>query len=115
MTSDNVIQLHGLSREEATRYIQEIARDSSRVFFSRHAKERMIERGVTRKEVIDCLDRFKFFEEPSWSTSHHGGFRMTVEGWAIDSLLRIGLSLNNDTDADDGKDNYILIITVIDI
>ena len=48
MKTDNVIQLHGLSRKEAERYIQEIARDSKRVFLSKHAKERMVERGVTR-------------------------------------------------------------------
>ena len=54
MTTDNVIQLQCLSREEATRYIQEIGRDSKRVFLSRHARERMVERGVTRKEVIAC-------------------------------------------------------------
>ena len=52
MKTDNVIQLHGLSRKEAERYIQEIARDSKRVFLSKHAKERMVERGVTRKELL---------------------------------------------------------------
>ncbi len=115
MATDNIIQLHGLSREEAERYIQEISRDTKRVFFSRHANERMLERRVTRKEVISCLDRFTFFEEPNWSTTHYGGYRMTIEARSTDHQLRIGLSLNNDTDAEDGADNYILIITVINI
>ena len=115
MTTDNVIQLQCLSREEATRYIQEVGRDSKRVFLSRHARERMVERGVTRKEVIACLDRFTFFEEPIWSNTHHGGFQMTIEARSTDHQLRIVLKLKNDTDAADGEDNYILVITVIDI
>lgn len=115
MPTKNVTKLHGLSRNQAEQYIKDIARDSSRVFFSKHARERMVERHVSRKEVIDCLGRFAFFEEPHWSTSHHGGYRMTIEAWGVDKRLRIGLSLNNDNDSDDGKDNYILIITVIDI
>ncbi|VAW50962.1 hypothetical protein MNBD_GAMMA06-969 [hydrothermal vent metagenome] len=115
MTSDNIIRFRRLSRDQAEILIHEISRDSKRVVLSRHAKERMIERRVTFKEVIVCLDRFTFFEEPSWSTTHHGGYRMTIEARSTDHYLRIGLSLNNDTDAEDGEDNYILIITVIDI
>lgn len=115
MPTDNIIQLHALSKKDAERYIKDIACDSSRVFFSKHAKTRMIERHITRKEVIACLDRFSFYEDPHWEASHHGGYKMTIESRAIDQPIRIVMNLNNDTDADNDKDNYILIITVIDI
>lgn len=114
MPDDNVIQLPSLSADEAEQYIKDIARTSRRVFFAPHAKQRMVERHVTRKEVIDCLGRFRFFEEPNWSLNH-GNWQMTIESQSIDAFLRIGLSLGNKTQDEDGKANYILIITVIDL
>jgi hypothetical protein len=35
--------------------IRETVRSSSRVFLTRHAMERMRERGITRRQVFDCL------------------------------------------------------------
>ncbi len=114
MPDDNVIQLSSLSADEAEQYIKDIARTSGRVFFAPHAKQRMIERHVTRKEVIDCLDGFRFFEEPHWSLKH-SNWQMTIESQSMDGFLRIGLSLGNKTQDEDGKANYVLIITVIDL
>lgn len=108
---DNVTYIERLSNDDAIRYIREIIRNSSRVYLSRHAKEQMLDRKVTLKQVINSLSRCRFFEEPNWSPGH-SNWQMTVEAPSIDDWLRIGLSLNNKTD-DDGESNFIMVITVI--
>ena len=81
------------------------------MFFKHHAKEQMLARKVTRAQVINSLERCRFFEEPFWSPGHRN-WQMTVEAPSMDDWLRVALSLNNTTE-DDGEANYIAVITVI--
>lgn len=106
MSTDNVITLLRLSNEDAKRYVKETARISSRVFFTSHAKERMSERDITRKQVLECLLRFRFIEEPH--RTPNGNWKMTVEAQSMDDWITVALCLDNDS-----KGNYVLIITVI--
>ena len=110
-TDDNVTYIKRLSNEDALRIIKDVIRDSSKVFFKRHAKDQMVARNVTRTQVIDSLERCRFFEEPFWSPGYHN-WQMTVEAPSMDDWLRVALSLNNTTE-DDGEANYIAVITVI--
>ena len=43
------------SDSQVAKHIRTIAKDSSCVFFTKHAKVRMRERKVTAPEVLDCL------------------------------------------------------------
>lgn len=52
MAGDNVTYIEQLSREDAMRFLNEIASDSGRVHLRKHAKEQMVARNVTRKQVI---------------------------------------------------------------
>jgi len=108
MPNDNVIELLKLSNEEAERYVKEISRDSSKVIYTRHALERMDQRHVTRKQVLQCLSRFRIVEEPH--RTPNANWKMAIEAQSMDDWLKIVLCLENK-----GDGNYILVVTVIDI
>jgi len=111
MQDDNVTYIERLTVNDAMRLLREIARDSSKVFLSPHAKEQMVARDFTRKQVIDSFQTCRFFEEPYWSLKH-GNWQMTVEAPSMDDWIRVAVSLNNRTD-DEGASNYMMVITVI--
>lgn len=111
MTTDNVTYIKRLSTDDAMRIIRDVARDTSKVFLTHHAKERMLERNFTLKQVIDSFQSCRFHKEPKWSLKQ-GNWRMTVEAPSMDDWIRVGLSLDNRTE-DDGESNYMVVITVI--
>ena len=48
-------QLATKSDSQIAKHIRTVAKDSSRVFFTKHAKVRMTQRRVTAAEALDCL------------------------------------------------------------
>ena len=52
--------------------VRELATDSGRIFFTRHATERMRQRGVTHAQVLEVLQRgvIRCEPEPDMKTGH---------------------------------------------
>lgn len=53
-----------LSATAAARVIAEMAADPARVIYSAHAEQRMLERGITPVEVLDCIKKGLITEGP---------------------------------------------------
>ncbi len=51
------MRLLELTNTELQRFVRALAVDSAKVFITEHARDRMLERGVTDLEVIKCLRR----------------------------------------------------------
>lgn len=112
MPDGNVIRLQRLSNHDAERCIKEIASDSSRVFLTRHARDRMAERNITRQQVLECLSRFRIIEDPHRTVK--GSWKMTIEAQSMDDFIKVALVIDNDNNTgNDAEDNFILVITVI--
>jgi len=51
------MRLSELSNTALQRHVRALALDSGNVFITEHARDRMLERGISDLEVIDCLRR----------------------------------------------------------
>ena len=107
MPTDNVVGLFGLTNEEALTTIRAVVRNSSRVAFTDHAKTRMMQRGITRQQVMACLPRARIVDEPYRTPK--GNWKMKVEGQAAGDWIQVVLCLDSDSHG-----NKIIVITVID-
>jgi len=90
----------------AKKRIAEVAQNSAKVIFTRHASERSGQRSITRKQAINCLTRGRFTEAPYWDQIH-GGYKFTMQ--TVDSGERVSVAA-----ALYKKDNgdYVVVITV---
>lgn len=95
-----------LSSNRAKELIREVVSNSDRVFFSTHVKERMAERLINRRQILTCLQKGIFVEEPAWSQLH-GNYTFSVESVAAGDVVTVAAALCLDED-----DNYIIVITV---
>lgn len=66
--------------EQFRKQIQEAAVHSDRVKLTRHASERMEERGIVMREVLDVLRRGTFAEPPAPSLKAPGHVEARMEG-----------------------------------
>lgn len=106
MKDQNVITILNLLTREAEALIKKISRDSSKVILTHHARERMSERQITHKQVLQCLTRFRVIEEPHRTPK--GNWKLAIEAQSMDDWLKIALCLENT-----GDGNFIVVITVI--
>jgi hypothetical protein len=79
---------------------------SGRVFFTRHAEERMVERGISRPDVLDCLASGFAIEEPA---------QMPKGSWRIRlAWFRAGKRISVVTELDeDANGEFAVVVTVI--
>ncbi|MCL2296970.1 MAG: DUF4258 domain-containing protein [Proteobacteria bacterium] len=91
---------------DVERTIRDLANDSGRVFVTRHAKERMLERRVTRPQILECLRKGRITEplHQEASGSWIGTFSRTVAGQDVDVVAKL-------QEKSDGE--FVLVITVI--
>lgn len=101
------VLLMELTAHSALQVIKETIADSSRVFFSQHAKERMLERELTDRQVMRVLEHGRITEGPARAAK--GNWIMTVEGISAGDRISVPVAL----DHDDASGNYTIIITVI--
>lgn len=94
-----------LTSERALQLLKQISINSGRIFFTRHASERMEERGITNVQVLRCLSHGIIVEEPHRSVK--GNWQMTIECMSAGTVVTTGVALDNDKDG-----NNIIIITV---
>lgn len=83
------------------------AADSERVFISRHAEERMIERRVTLTQVLQCLRVGVFVEGPTLDSFRQIGHKATMQHIYAGDLIQVALKL-----VEQGQ-GHIIVITVI--
>ena len=87
--------------------IRQTATDSERVFISKHAEERMIERRITLTQVLQCLKVGVFIEGPTLDSYRQIGHKATMRHICAGDLIQVALKL-----VEQGQ-GHIIVITVI--
>jgi len=103
LPKSNVVAID-LSVHSAAKLIKELAECSERVFFSKHAKKRMIERDITRVQILRCLKTGIISEGPAKSVK--GNWEITVSGISAGNSINVVTALDKDSNGD-----YALIVT----
>src|SRR5690349_19241296 len=80
-----------LSVDAAVKRIRELAGDSRNVFITRHALQRMVERQITRPQVIDALVHGVIIEGPALDL--HGNWKCTMRRFAAGQELEVVVAL----------------------
>jgi hypothetical protein len=73
--------------------------------WTKHAKERMIERGISTLQVISCLMKGKITEGPVYTHEKGGGYRITFDKICAGHSVRVVSVLSSI--------EKLLIVTVI--
>lgn len=99
------ISFVSMSNAQLQAHIRRIARDSSRVFLTHHAQERMLERGISDIQVFECL-RMGVMQRPAQidKATMFVKCRMEHFGSARNLAVVVGL---------DENDPDLLIVTVM--
>lgn len=103
----NVVALLNLDKATANKILDVVCADSLRVRITEHATKRMIERQITRRQVIACLRNGVFVEDPARTPS--GSWKMTKQVRTAGDDVTVVAVLDNR-----GNGNYAVVITVID-
>ena len=93
-----------LSPVNAKRILTEIAKESSRVFFTDHAEKRMKKRKITRVQVIRCLQYGKFSEEPYLDIK--GNWKFNIDTFSAGEHLTVAAVCERDESG-----NHVVVIT----
>lgn len=91
----NIVPLHKIpSKGEAQKILIELVANGM-VTWSKHARERMIERKVNMQQVLTCLTKGKIADEPVLTNkgSNEGGYDITVERLTAGDYIRVGVCL----------------------
>jgi hypothetical protein len=67
-----------LSTFEAKRKLREFAKDTSKIMLSKHARERMVERNISFKQILCCFEHGDITEGPYMDTRGDSKFNITV-------------------------------------
>lgn len=102
--AQNVILLN-LSIPSALRILREVAADSSRVFFTHHAKQRMRERKISRSQVDRCLAKGSITEGPARDAK--GNWKITLEIFTAGESVSVAVAIDYDSNG-----NFIVVVTV---
>jgi len=98
-----------LKPADALKIIRERAQDSAHILILRHARQRMVERGVDDLDVQRCLRGGAITEGPYVPTdSKTGAWRCNVEGVVSGDRLRVVVELPKEPPD-------LLVVTVIDL
>ena len=94
-----------LSRTKATEIIRNAAQNSSLVFITNHALDRMEERGITATQINAVLGSGRIVEGPT-ADLMKGNWQCTVTGFAAGETLKLAIAIENDQ-------NGVIVITVM--
>lgn len=92
------------SSPEAEEIIRKLVA-AGKISWSKHAKERMVERGVTIPQIMNCLSKGQVTESPKFSPEHGGGYETRVEKGTAGDWLRVVVCLK--------LSQGLLIVTVV--
>ena len=99
----NVLELD-LTPVHAKRILEDVAQESGRVYFTNHAEERMIERNITRHQVLRCLKHGNIIEGPCRNIN--GNWQLSIHVFSAGENITVVAALNKDKSG-----NYIIVIT----
>lgn len=95
-----------MTPDRAKKLIKEIAEgDSSRVIFTTHATERMIERKITRTQVFKCLTHGWVVEGPAPDIKGNMSLKMEVK--SAGDVVSVVAALKRNSSG-----NFAVVITV---
>ncbi|MCL4526575.1 MAG: DUF4258 domain-containing protein [Gammaproteobacteria bacterium] len=97
----NVVKLPG-NRHTMLTTLRDLAKNSSKVFFSAHAEQQMHDRNITRTQVMECIRIGTVFEE--WHQDIHGGWRCTLQHIHAGDDVHVVSALDSDC-------KFVVIIT----
>ena len=104
-TEPNVLLLD-LSPEKALEIIRELAKETDRIAYTKHAEDRMEARSITATQVLRCLRKGSITEGPA--REPRGNWRIRMEVFSAGEPVKVVGVLDRD---DQG--NYFLVITVM--
>lgn len=105
MTHKNTVVPLTMNDATLRRRIAELSLDSSKVFLAVHAKVRMEERGISSRQIFECLKRGHMTDH-AWQ-EERGGWRCTLRHRSAGDMVAVGVSLRRRESGD-----YIAVITV---
>jgi hypothetical protein len=94
-----------LNDANALKRLREIATDSARVIFTRHAKQRMKQRRITTAQVLACLSAGSIAEPAH--IDQFGAWVLTVEKLTAGELVRVAVAMMQNERGD-----WVTVITV---
>lgn len=87
--------------------VRAIAKDSHRVVITRHAKQRMRQRRINDRQVLECL-RKGHIAEPAHLTIQ-GDWKATLEQQCAGDVIRVAVAIERQEDGD-----LAVVVTVMD-
>lgn len=105
--SDNIIMFSELSESMARLKLRELAKNSSKVFLTDHARKRMKQRKITLPQILCCMEHGQFDEGPYRETN--GSWKMKLSVVSAGDVISVVLVL----DYDDTTKDHSVVITVI--
>lgn len=100
----NVVVAMDLTPANAKKYISGIAQNSNRIFYTKHANQRMKERKITTFQVECCLRHGKVAENPY--RDEHGNWMVKLEVLTAGDSVTVVVAIDRDS-----KGELILVIT----
>lgn len=88
-----------LSTFEAKRKLREFAKDTGKIMLSKHARERMVERNISYKQILCCFEHGDITEGPYLNTRGDCKLNITVRtaGETITTTVAIRSCNNGDS------------------
>jgi hypothetical protein len=78
-----------LSQADAIRLVRELAADSKNVGLSKHCRERMQERDITLRQILDCLLKGTISDGPTMDI--YGNWKMDIYRAADDLTCAVAI------------------------
>ena len=99
------MRLADLSNAALQKHIRTLAKDSSKVFITEHARDRMLERRVSDIEVIECL-RHGVIERPPQVDRKTGDLKCTMECFGASRNMAVVAALSD-------EHSDVIVVTVL--
>lgn len=93
-----------LSKPTATKLIRDAAENTSLVFFTAHARERMAKRSITGGQIIKVLKSGAIIEGP-FNNIAHGNWECLIQGYSAGVNMQVKVAIET-------NDKNVLIVTV---
>jgi len=94
----------GMTGVNAKDLIASITKDSSRIFFSDHALERLEERNISNKQAITCIKHGFISEGPYQALN--GDWKVNLSSVSAGDHLTVAIAFGKDS-----KGNNIIVVT----
>ena len=85
-----------LSDSDAIAILRDCAINDNRVFFSKHAIKRMVQRKITRPQVLSCLEKGRITESPYRDPK--GDWRCSIEHYTAGSIVTVAVAIKHNQD-----------------